>query len=352
MADDVGHAVTCARTSPDAEPGLRRSVALARLSGLTVGVVYGPTSVEDRTYSEALPRKDWSAHQIVAALQSVGITARVVDPTSATFLGELRSCDVVFVNSHGRFGEDGRLQGLLEYLRLPYSFSGVLTQAVGLDKLVTKAVFEHLQIPTPRSTGARSILNGVADSPFGYPVMMKAPDGGSSLGLELVHDRAQLGAAQAAIASQGYETVFLEEYVPGRSVTVSVLEAEGSLQPLPPIEVETSASYYDAECKLGARGGASSSVPDLAEAVVARLRSDALRMGEFLHARGALRVDFVVTPSGDSFALEINTVPGMQHSSNLPQAARHAGLDYVDLILMLLCAALETRPARRPTPSP
>ncbi|GAB2982233.1 D-alanine--D-alanine ligase family protein [Frigoribacterium salinisoli] len=326
---------------------------LARLSGKTVGIVYGPSSVEDRTYSDALPREEWSAHQIVAALHGVGVAARVVDPTSEAFVRDLESCDVIFVNSHGHFGEDGRLQGVLEHLELPYTFSGVLTQAVGLDKLVTKAVFEHVDVSTPRSTRARPVDQSIEDSPFGYPVMLKAPDGGSSLGLELVHDRGQLESARASIAAQRFATIFLEEYVPGRSVTVSVLETEGRLQPLPPIEVETDAAYYDAACKLGAGGEARSSVPDdLPDEIIERLRSDAVRVGEFLHARGAFRVDFVVAPNGDSFALEINTVPGMQQSSNLPEAARHAGLEYVDLVLTLLSAALEAKPDRAGRGSP
>lgn len=335
--------------SPEQAPGGdgEREAALARLRGKVVGVVYGPSSIEDRTYSETLPREDWSASQIVAALSAVGVAARVIDPTSPDFLSHLPACDVVFVNSHGHFGEDGRLQGVLEHLGLPYSFSGVLTQAVGLDKLVTKAVFEHLAIRTPRSTPARRVDEDVEESPFGYPVMVKAPDGGSSLGLELAHDESGVRSARDTVAAHGYETFYLEEYVRGRSVTVSVLESRGRLRPLPPLEVQTDATFYDAGCKLGTGSAARSSVPaDLPDGTVERLQQDAVRVGEFLHARGAFRVDFVVTPSGDAHALEINTVPGMQRTSNLPEAARHAGLDYVDLVLTLLSTALDAPTGR------
>lgn len=156
------------------------------ITRLTVGVVYGPMSEEDRLYMAQAPRAEWSLTALVQALEFRGARARHLDPTEASFATRVTEVDVALLNCHGPYGEDGRLQGLLDFLGVPYTSCGVLGSAVGMDKMVSKAVFAALGIATPPAVNLSS-PEPTDDAGIGYPAMLKAVDGGSSVGIAFVH---------------------------------------------------------------------------------------------------------------------------------------------------------------------
>lgn len=333
-------------------PELELDLVTARreLAGMRIGVVYGSSSHEDALYMDQVPQADWSLTHILEALTAQGLATAHLDPTRREFLADLERVDLVFVNAHGPYGEDGRLQGLLDYLGKPYSFSGVGASAVAMDKLLTKAVFRELGITTPKS----SLLVPASADPRevvpGWPLMVKAVDGGSSLGLRKVATPDGLVSAVADLRNDGYDRIFLEEYIEGRPVTISVIVTATARLCLPPLEaVIPHGEFYDAETKLHGNSTESLSyrVPtDLATATISTMEDAALNFGAFVGCRGAYRLDFVVS-DGQPYALEANTVPGLQPRSNLPFSADVAGISYSDILLLLCADALRSH---RPRP--
>jgi D-alanine-D-alanine ligase len=271
------------------------------------------------------------------------LQAEHLDPTASDFPERVRAFDVAFVNVHGPYGEDGRLQGLLDYLHVPYTSSGVLAGSVGMDKLASKAVFRHLGMVTPCSSGR---LADVPNADFPLPAMLKAVDGGSSVGLCLVETQEQLAETGVLFAQRGFHRCFLEEFVDGRAMTVSVLGTAAGPMALPPLEFITEAAYYDEATKLGGDQAPSVEyrVPDdLEPSTLKTMTSGAEAVYEFLDCRGAIRLDYIIDAAGSAFALEVNTVPGLQRHSNLPAACERVGISYETLIVTLLVDALANR---------
>lgn len=320
------------------------------LTGLAVGIVYGPMSEEDRVYIHGAPRDEWSLTALTDALRSRGALPVHLDPTDDDFLARVTDADVLLMNCHGPYGEDGRLQGTLDYLGVPYTCSGVLPSAVGMDKVVSKAVFTTLGVLTPRSLPLTDHEPASPDD-LGFPVMLKAVDGGSSVGITLIHRQEELDRERVALEGRGFRRLFLEEYVPGRSVTISVLGTPDGPCALPALECAIDAPFYDESAKLGS--GEAPQVDyrwpsDLPEQALTAMADGACTVFEFLQCRGAIRVDFLVDDSGQPWALEVNTVPGLQRKSNLPEAARLAGIGYEDLVAYLVLEAVDRREASTP----
>lgn len=329
---------------------LNPAAARDRLQGLTVGIVYGPTSREDALYMSEVPPAEWSLTLVRDTLTAEGVPAVHLDPTAHDFVARLMDVDLVFVNAHGPFGEDGRLQGLLDFLGLPYTFSGVSASAIGMDKLVTKAVFRELGIPTPKSSHLLMSDDDPREVVPGWPLMVKAVDGGSSLGLRMVSTPDELVTAVDELRRDGFGRLFLEEFIVGRPVTLSVITNGTTRVCLPPLEALVGdRDFYDADAKLQGNSADESAyrIPDdLPRATLDVMEDAALGFGGFTGARGAYRVDFIVS-DGLPYALEANTVPGLQRGSNLPAAAAEAGLSYADMLLLVCHDALV---GHRPTP--
>lgn len=320
----------------DFQTGLR---ALRRLR---IAVIYGAVSEEDGLYIRSLPREEWSLTAIMSTLADCGLRAEHVDPTAANFPEKIRTYDVAYVNVHGPHGEDGRLQGLLDYLRVPYTSSGVLAGSVGMDKLVCKAVFQSLDIRTPWDAG---LITAQTITRFVLPAMLKASDGGSSVGIRMVETPEEIAEAIAEFEQRGLRRFFLEEFIHGRTITVSVIASPEGPVVLPPLETVTDTAYYDETAKLSGHHNASVSfqVPDdLKPDTVDAMATAAETVYTFLDCRGAIRVDFIVNDDGIPFALEINTIPGVQRHGNLPVVCEHVGISYQELIVGLLVEALAT----------
>jgi D-alanine-D-alanine ligase len=243
---------------------------------------------------------------------------------------------------HGRWGEDGTIQGLLEILRIPYTGSGVLASAIGMNKVMTKRLLDACGIPTPIYSvlrSPRSTAGGSQGMPAGLkcPVVVKPSSEGSTIGVTIVKSPAGLQAAYAEAFRHGNE-ILVEEYIQGHEVTAGILEET----PLPLIEIVPKETFYDYKAKY-TTGLTEYIVPArLPQDVTQKVQGLALKTHQAIGCRGCTRVDFRVAPDGRPFVLEINTVPGMTETSLLPKAAAADGISYDQLVAKIVQSALRT----------
>jgi D-alanine-D-alanine ligase len=277
-----------------------------------------------------------TGNAVLRALQGCGLTAVGLDagrdlPARLAALAPQR----VFIALHGRYGEDGTVQGLLELMQLPYTGSGVLASSLAMNKLVTKQVLLHHGVATPAFAVYR---NGDDREAFlagahVYPLVVKPAREGSTIGVSIVHDLHGLRAGLAE-ALHHDDLVLVEEFIAGAEVTVGVLGD----QALPVIQVVPKGGFYDYQSKY-TPGQTEYLLPaPLPAAVTARLQGAALAACRALGCRGAARVDFMVR-ADELFCLEVNTIPGMTESSLLPKAAGAAGISFAELVLRILADA-------------
>ncbi|QDE70503.1 D-alanine--D-alanine ligase [Myxococcus xanthus] len=246
--------------------------------------------------------------------------------------------DVAWLAVHGRYGEDGCLQGLLESLFIPYTGSGVLASALGMDKVYAKQVFVAHGIPTPAYRSFRDAASALAaaDSlPFPFPVVVKPSREGSSVGVHICKTR---DAYEAAVtdAAKYAGTLLVEQFVKGREVQGGVLDDEA----LGVIEVRAAREFYDYDAKYKAGTGTQYLFPaPLPPDQYARVNEVCLAAHQALGCSGGSRSDVIVTDGGEVFLLETNTLPGMTASSLLPKIAAGRGIDFPSLCERLLLGA-------------
>ena len=286
---------------------------------------------------------------VLAALRAKGVDAHPFDPAER-LLGELgdERFDRVFIALHGRFGEDGAIQGALELLGIPYTGSGVMGSAIAMDKVFTKRIWEVLRLPTPRYAvlDRNSDLRQVPDR-LGLPLIVKPPHEGSTIGISKVAGYSQMGEAYE-LAARFDDVVLAEEFVVGRELTVSIVErGDGTLEALPIIEIVAPGGNYDYRNKYFTDDTRYLCPAPIADALADRIRALALQAFVAIGCEGWGRVDFMLRQADDEpFLLEVNTSPGMTGHSLVPMAARAVGLSYEDLCVEVLRSArLKTRRA-------
>jgi D-alanine-D-alanine ligase len=277
-----------------------------------------------------------SGERVLAALTAKGVDAHAFDPKERS-IGALveQRFDRAFVILHGRYGEDGTIQGALELLGIPYTGSGVLASALAMDKWHAKLVWQSCGIPTPRSELLMhgSDMQAVATR-LGLPLMVKPANEGSSIGMTKVKSSRELAEAYALAAN--YDSVVIaESFVDGVELTAGILGGN----PLPLIKLETPREFYDYEAKYQAKDTRyliPCGLPPDAERIV---QDEALFAFNTLGCSGWGRVDLILDRSGKPYFLEVNTSPGMTDHSLVPMAARHAGLSFEELCLRILESA-------------
>ena len=289
-----------------------------------------------------------SGAAVAGALAELGHEVREVDVGEAVVeqVASLRGrVDAVFIMLHGRLGEDGTVQGLLELLGIPYTGSGVMSSAVAMNKHMSKRIMRSHRIPvaddvmvTAEETarlGAEAVAEGIARD-LGFPCMVKPNCEGSSAGASRVHGREEL--ARAIGEAHLYDRlVMVERYIDGREVTVGLLGGEPAV--LPVLEVRPSKDYYDYECKY-TRGMTEYIVPaHIPEASARELQDLSLAAHDALGCEGLSRVDFMLDAQGRPYCLEINTIPGMTALSLIPKAAAAAGYSFAEVVEMVLATA-------------
>ncbi len=283
-----------------------------------------------------------SGAAVLAALERRGVAAEAFDPRERSLL-ELRAgrFDRVWIALHGPGGEDGTLQGALEYLGVPYTGSGVLGSAIGMDKLRTKRLAKAVGVPTP----AALELTGPADfelalERLGLPLIVKPLTQGSSVGMSKVERAEDLPAAYAA-ARAIERGVFAESWVGGGEYTVALLQGAA----LPSIRIVTPRTFYDYEAKYQRDDTRYLCPSGLSEPAERHLASLALAAFEAVGAEGWGRVDFMMDAAGRPLLLEVNTVPGMTGHSLVPMAAQAAGIDFDELVWRVLETSFVRRAA-------
>ena len=253
--------------------------------------------------------------------------------------------DVVMIALHGKYGEDGTIQGMLDLLGVPYTGSGVLASALGMDKSMTKKVLAADGIPVPQSVDF-TVRKGewdqacIADkvAKMGYPVMVKPSRQGSTIGMMKVNSPSELNASIKNAAAYD-EQIIVEQFVAGTELTVGVLGNDDPIA-LPVIEIVPKSEFYDYESKY-ATGGSEHFIPArISDADTEQARDMALRAFRSLGCRGMARVDLILGSEG-LCVLEVNTIPGMTPTSLLPEAAKAIGIPFVRLLDMLIEFALE-----------
>ncbi|HVP14730.1 MAG TPA: D-alanine--D-alanine ligase [Terriglobales bacterium] len=246
----------------------------------------------------------------------------------------VREADVVYIALHGTFGEDGRIQALLELAGKAYTGSGVLASALAMDKAMSKRVFLDAGVPTPRwRLGRAGEVPGPAEIAAcgGLPLVVKPNEEGSTVGLTIVREDEALAPAWELAARYG-DAILLEEYIPGRELTVAVLEDEA----LPLVEIRPKSGFYDYENKYTAGRTDYFCPADLAESLAERIRGLGVTAARALGCSGVSRVDFRLDPRDVAHCLEVNTIPGMTPTSLVPMAARAVGMTYEDVVARAL----------------
>ncbi len=244
--------------------------------------------------------------------------------------------DLAFIALHGRYGEDGCVQGLLESMFIPYTGSGVLASSVGMEKVFTKQVFVAHGLPTPKWAAFTTVAEALAATlPFELPCVVKPSCEGSSVGIHICKTRAEYEAA-IADASQYAGKLLVEQYVKGREVQGAVLDDEA----LGAIEIVPAREFYDYQAKYGVDSGTQYLFPaPLPPDLYAKVNATCLAAHRALGCSGASRSDVIVTPDGQTLLLEVNTLPGMTGSSLLPKIAAGRGITFPQLCERLLLGA-------------
>lgn len=307
--------------------------ARRRLGRRRVGVLMGGWSAEREVSLR-------SGAKVLDSLRRQGFDAVGID-ISRDFAAEIARAGIglAVVMLHGRPGEDGTIQGYLELAGIPYTGSGVAASAVGMDKRLSKTLFERAGIPTPEfvAVGAgESIAPALvrAERAFGFPMVVKPAAEGSSVGVEIL--RGRRGALAACRRARRHGDVLLERFVAGMEATVGIVGCEV----MPILELVPRRRFYDYEAKY-TKGATEFILPARLSPRVARRTSElALRAHNLLGCRDFSRVDFIVEAGRRPLALEVNTLPGMTDISDLPAEAAAAGVGYDELVLRILAGAL------------
>jgi D-alanine-D-alanine ligase len=308
------------------------SLSPAELKAKRIGVLMGGLSVEREISLR-------TGAGVVNALRGIGYNAMEIDagkdlPARLT----AEKIEVAFIALHGRYGEDGCVQGLLESMFIPYTGSGVLASALGMEKVFAKQVFIAHGIPTPNHlafVSSQSALAAASSLPFSLPVVVKPSREGSSVGVHICRtlDQYRSGVMDAShYAGQ----LLVEQYIAGREVHGAILDGES----LGAIEIVPAHEFYDYEAKYAAGSGTRYVFPaPLPPAQYARVNEICLQAHRALGCSGATRSDVIVAHSGEPYLLEVNTLPGMTATSLLPKIAAGRGIEFPALCERLLLGA-------------
>jgi len=260
---------------------------------------------------------------------------------------ELKPVDIALIALHGSFGEDGRIQALLEYAGIPYTGSGVLSSALAMDKIISKEIFRANSIPTPdfrvwqRENFSKEIIEEAFEN-LGSPLVIKDPVGGSSLGMGFAKNSEEATVLCEKLFEDAHR-LLVEQFITGKEASCGYIEG---CEPLPPTEViMTTREYFDFDAKYN--GEVIEETPakfsaDLTEKIQILARKSHEVLDCAIYSRTDVRID----KNGNLFVLETNTLPGMTPTSFLPQQAKHIGMDYSALVEALILKSLTKRAGR------
>ena len=243
--------------------------------------------------------------------------------------------DKVFNALHGRFGEDGSIQGLLEHLKIPYTHSGILSSAIAMDKLTSKKIFKDAKISSPEYQVIKT-LEDFQSSKIGYPCVVKPNNEGSSVGVYIFNEPKKSDEETVISLLKKYTFLILEKYIPGREIQVAVMGSKA----LGGIEIVPTRSFYDYEAKYSANAKTKHIIPvKINEADYKKILDMALQAHNILGCRGVTRSDFRYNESdkvNKIYILEVNTQPGMTSLSLVPEIANYYGISFNELVKWII----------------
>lgn len=296
---------------------------------MTIGVLMGGISTEREISLR-------SGKAVCQALISKGYNAVAIDvgrDVAEKIAKE--KIDIAFLALHGKYGEDGAIQGLLEMAGIPYSGSGVLASAIAINKALAKKIFMLNKIPTPEfAVVNRSTFEVGARHALPLPLIVKPNEQGSTIGVSIVNNKREFAVAVKK-AFKYDDTVLVEKFIKGRELTVGILNNN----PLPIIEVRPQKGIYDFKAKY-TKGMTDYIVPArIPEAIGKKVKGIALKAFHVLGCSGAARVDIMLDSESKPYVLEVNTIPGMTELSLLPKAAECAGMTFSEMVEEILLDA-------------
>ncbi len=281
---------------------------------------------------------------IAAALREAGYAnVAEIDLDPQNFGRQLADCkaEVVFNAVHGLYGEDGRLQTLLEIAQIPYTGSGMIASVICMDKALTKRIFRDAGIPTPDCLIINSKESDAKEKimqHFKFPLVVKPASQGSSIGVEIVKEEAQLDEALKNAFSYSQD-ILVEEFIAGKELTVSMMQKDGEAVALPVIHIAPHSGVYDFHSKY-TKGETEYICPaDLDEETTARVQEISRQAYRVMGCSGVARADVMLDEAGNGYVLEINTIPGMTATSLVPKAAAAAGISFPELCDIILQSA-------------
>jgi D-alanine-D-alanine ligase len=295
-----------------------------------IGVLMGGPSTE----REISLKSGKAVYEKQSGLEVEAIDIKTEDREGNISLIKSHKIDCAFIALHGRFGEDGQIQVILDALKIPYTCSGAQASKLAMDKIVSLEIFEANGLKVPRYR----VLEIASYSPdwkihneLGFPLVIKPATHGSSIGLSIVDDVRDLD--KAVDLAFGFDPrVVVQEYVAGREITVGILDE----RPLPVIEIIPKKRFFDFEAKYQA-GMTDYIVPaQIEETTAEKAQGIALLTHRLLGCSGCSRVDMILDKNSEVFVLEINTIPGLTSTSLLPKAAKRVGIEFNQLCLKLI----------------
>ncbi|MFD3945966.1 hypothetical protein [Streptomyces sp. NPDC058579] len=311
----------------------------------------GPVAVITGGWSGERDRSLLSGHTVMETLLSQGIKTRMIDleDDQESLVLDLHGTSVAFLAIAGRGAEDGRLQGLLETLGVDYTGSGVLTSALGMNKLAAKVQVAAAGVRTVGSSRVDPYADPaqeaqrIADT-HGLPVVIKPVCEGGSIGVVVAR---RLDEVAEVVRGAGRTALMAETYISGRSVSVGILEApDGTLTVLPPLETETTEEIYSYAAKRTTDATMYHCPARVSDELISALRDQAALAHRALHCHSYSRHDFVVSETAGAVWLEVNTLPGLSRGGNLARMARAAGLSYEQLLAHIARGARTDRRAK------
>jgi D-alanine-D-alanine ligase len=245
-----------------------------------------------------------------------------------------KKIDKVLPALHGAYGEDGKIQGFLDTLNMPYVFSGCFSSALAMNKFASKIMAESLGILTPKGCLVRDFDTDISD--LQYPIVVKPVGAGSSVHVYKVENKDDYKDALEKIFVD-YSECLVEEYIEGREVTISLLEVDGKVKTLPITEIKpVQSNFYDYEAKYAIGGSEHICPASIDSSIVSKIQEQAKIIFKMFECRDLIRIDYIISSDNRPYFLEVNTIPGMTNTSLSPEAAKVAGISFPQLLDILI----------------
>ena len=286
-----------------------------------------------------------SGKAVADALKTKGYDVYALDIQKEN-IGEIQKInpDVVFLALHGKYGEDGTIQGMLEWMGYPYTGPGVGASAICIDKILTKKILVNHNITTPKFMEFKHFDKDIKDiikKNFSLPVVLKAACQGSSIGVSIVNDEKALEKEIEEILKYG-DSLLVEEFINGTELTVPII-GNRNYRALPIIEITSENEFYDFESKY-TEGMCQHIIPArIDDETYKTVEKAALSAYDALNCKGFSRVDVIIDESNKPYVIEVNTIPGMTSMSLFPDSARSAGIEFPELLDEIVKLALEEK---------